>query len=66
MESSKEEYLVDAKGRPRAIVLSLKEYRKMVRLIQDIRDAEYIRRHRYNKLIPMDLIHQNLKNKNLV
>ncbi len=66
MSSIKGQYLVDAQGHPTAVVVSIKDYRKMMKLIEDIRDARYVRRHRHEKLIPMQEVHRHLKKENLV
>ena len=55
------EYVVDRKGHPKAVVLNLKEYERLLRLAQDGQDAAYIRKHRHEKLIPMEEVHRNLK-----
>ena len=66
MQPIKGQYLVDAHGRPRAVVLDLQEYRKMMKLVEDARDAIYIRRHRQEKLISMQEVHRRLKKESLV
>jgi len=35
-------YIVDSKGRRTAVVLSMDEFRAMVREIQDLRDAQFV------------------------
>ncbi len=37
--SLKEEFVVDADGKPRAVLLSIKEYKKLLRLLEDMEDA---------------------------
>ena len=60
------EYLVDSKGHPKAVVLDLKEYQRMLEMLADLQDAEYIRQHRHEKLIPMEEVHRNFKKSRLV
>ena len=66
MQPSKGQYLVDAQGRPKAVVLDLEDYKKMMKLVEDAGDAAYIRRHQHEKLISMQQVHRNLKKKALV
>ena len=66
MNIPKGQYLVDSNGRPKAVVLSLKDYKKMLRLFEDIRDASHIRRRRHEKLISMEQVHRNLTKEKLV
>lgn len=66
MSSIKGQYLVDAQGHPKAVVISIHDYRKMLKLMADLRDVRYIRRHRHEKLIPMQEVHRHLKKENLV
>ncbi len=66
MQRIRGQYLVDAQGHPKAVVLNVKDYKKMMKMIQDIRDARYIHRHRHEKLIPMQTVHRNLKKEDLV
>lgn len=66
MKPQQSQYLVDSHGRPKAVLLSLKEYKKLLELAEDARDAAYIRAHRNEKLIPMEKVHQNLEKERLV
>ena len=61
MEIKNKKFLTDAKGRQTAVVLSIKDYQKLLKLAQDVKDAAYIRHHRHEKLIPMAAVHKNLK-----
>ena len=38
------QFLVDARGKPHAVVLSLVDYHKLVRLLEDQADAKTLRR----------------------
>ena len=60
------EYLVDGRGQPKAVVLDLKEYQRMLKILTDLKDVEYIRRHQHEKLVPMEAIHRKLKKSRLV
>ena len=39
MPKSKPQYLVDEKGRKKAVLLSIKEYRELIRRLEDLEDA---------------------------
>ena len=39
MVKSKPQYLVDEKGRKKAVLLSIKEYRELIRRLEDLEDA---------------------------
>lgn len=43
---SQERYLVDKKGRPKAVVLGMAQYRKMLSAIEDLEDALDLKRAR--------------------
>ena len=66
MKRIRGEYLVDRNGNPKAVVIDLKEYRRILGLLVDARDRDYIRQHRNEKLIPMLEVHRNLKKARLV
>ena len=61
MAPIKGQYVVNAKGKTTAVLIGLKDYQKMMRLLRDIRDVKFIHKHRHEKLIPMEEIHRNLK-----
>ena len=61
MKIKSKKFLVDSKGRPTAVVLSMNDFKKLLKLAQDLKDASYIRHHLHEKLIPMKAVHQNLK-----
>ena len=60
MSDIKGQYVVDAHGHRRAVLLNLKEYKRLVKIIQDIRDVKFIHRHQNEKLIPMNEVHRRL------
>ena len=35
-------YIVDSKGRRRAVIVPVKEYERMLRELEDLRDAQYV------------------------
>ncbi len=61
MAPIKGQYVVDAQGHRKAVLLNLKDYARMLKIIQDIRDVKFIHRHQNEKLIPMHEVHSRLK-----
>ena len=55
------QYLVDRKGRRRAVQLPFSEFRRLVDFIEDLEDIAYLKAHRHDKLIPMANVHASLK-----
>jgi len=51
------QYVVDDKGRRRAVQLRLSEFRRLIELLEDLEDLAYIKAHRHDKLIPMAKVH---------
>jgi hypothetical protein len=39
-QSAREQYIVDEKGRPTAVILDIQEYRKMISLVQERLDRK--------------------------
>ncbi len=61
MAPIKGQYLVDSKGRAKAVLINLRDYRRLMKLVQDLRDVKFIHRHRHEGLIPMEVVHRALK-----
>ena len=55
------QYVVDTKGRRRAIQLPLSEFRHLIDVLEDLEDIAYLKQHRHEKLIPMTKVHAALK-----
>lgn len=55
------QYLVDSKGRRRAVQVPFKEFRQLIDLLEDVEDITYLKAHRHDKLIPMAKVHASLK-----
>lgn len=55
------QYIVDTKGRRRAVQLPFHEFRHLIDLIEDLEDLAYLKAHRHDKLIPMAKVHASLK-----
>lgn len=60
------QYIVDPRGRPQAVQLPFREFRRLVDLIEDLDDIAYLKTHRPKKLIPMEKVHASLKRAGLV
>ena len=41
-----EEYIVDEKGKRSAVILSWREYQRLLELLEDLADSQYIKEHR--------------------
>lgn len=55
------QFLVDTKGRRHAVQLPLKEFRRLIEVIEDLEDIAYIKAHRHEPLIPMAKVHASGK-----
>ncbi len=55
------QYIVDAKGRRRAVQLPFNEFRHLIDVFEDLEDLAYLKAHRYDTLIPMAKVHATLK-----
>lgn len=60
------QFIVDGRGRTRAVQLPVREYRKLVDLVEDFDDIAYLKAHRHEKLVPMAKVHASLKRAGLV
>ena len=54
-------YLVDSKGRKKAVLVDLKEYEHLLKLAEDMRDLNFIARHQQDELVAMAQVHKKLK-----
>ena len=61
MTPIKGQYVVDAQGHRKAVLLNLKDYSRLMKIIEDIRDVKFIHRHRHDKLVSMQEVHSRLK-----
>lgn len=61
MSPIKGKYLVDSQGHPKAVVINLREYKRLMRIIEDLRDVKFIHRRQNEKLIPMEEVHRRLR-----
>ncbi len=61
MSLIKGQYVVDAQGHRKAVLLNLKDYAWLMKVIEDMRDIKFIHRHQHEKLIPIQEVHNRLK-----
>jgi len=55
------QYVVDVRGRRRAIQLPLNEFKRLLDLLEDLGDLAYLKAHRRDRLLPMAKVHAPLK-----
>ena len=55
------QYVIDSRGRRRAVQVPLKEFQQLVDLLEDVEDIAYLKAHQHEKLIPMANVHAGLK-----
>ena len=51
------QYVVDTRGRRRAVQLPLNEFRRLIDVLEELEDIAYLKRHRHGKLVPMAKVH---------
>ena len=61
MSPIKGQYVVDVQGHPKAVLLNFKDYKRLMKILEDMRDVKFIHRHQHEKLIPMPEVHSRLK-----
>lgn len=54
------QFVVDHKGRRRAVQLPLSEFRRLIDLLEELEDLAYLKAHRRDRLIPMAKVHAPL------
>ena len=54
------QYVVDKRGRRRAVQLPLNEFRRLIELCEDLEDIAYLKAHRHEKLVPIQKVHAAL------
>ena len=52
------QFIVDRKGRKLAVQLPVKEFDRLIDLLEDVEDIAYLKSHRVEKLIPMEIVHR--------
>jgi len=62
----KEKYIVDENGKKKSVVLDIKEFKKIVRIVEDLSDMRHIVKHRKEKKIGLNDFIAKLKKSNLV
>jgi len=61
-----EEYIVDESGKRMAVILSIAKYQKILEALEDLADSRYIKAHRKEKSIPLDVFLKQLQEEKLV
>ncbi len=54
-------YIIDDKGRKKAVILELKEYKKLIRALEDLEDKKAFRSAVREKSVPYGTIESRLK-----
>lgn len=62
----KEKYIVDEKGEKKSVVLDIKEFKKIVRIVEDLEDLRHIIKHRKEEKISLEDFISELKKVSLV
>ncbi len=55
------QYVVDVRGRRRAVQLSVREFQRLVDLLEERDDVAYVKAHRHDRLVPMAAVHSRSK-----
>ena len=55
------QYVVDKRGRRRAVQLPLNEFRRLIELCEDLEDIAHLKSHRHEPLMPMAKVHAAVK-----
>jgi hypothetical protein len=55
------QYIVDTRGRRRAIQLPWHEFRRLAERLEDLDDVTYVKAHRQDQKIPMADVHRPTK-----
>jgi hypothetical protein len=63
MVPKKEMYLVDNKGNKKAVVLDMKDYKKLLAYIEDLEDVKYVKEHMAETTVPYDIVRKRLLRK---
>lgn len=63
MIPKKETYLVDNKGNKKAVVLDMKDYRKLLAHLEDLEDVKYVKEHMAEETVPYETVRKRLLRK---
>lgn len=61
-----EEYVVNEQGKCSAVILSIKEYHKLLEMLEDLADSQYVKAHRKEKRISFDEFAKQLEGEKVV
>jgi len=63
MIPKKELYLVDSKGNKKAVVLDMKDYKKLLAHLEDLEDVKHVKEHMAEETVPYDIVRKRLLRK---
>lgn len=58
--SKKEKYIVDSEGKKTAVVLDIKEYKKILERLEDLDDIKYVKEHLAEESVPYETVRKRL------
>lgn len=61
-----EQFIINDQGKRKGVILNMTQYRKILELLQDIEDLQYIKKHKRDKQISLDEFVSALKEEKLV
>lgn len=56
----KETYIVDKHGKKKAVIIDMKEYQKLLELLEDLEDVRYVKEHMAEESIPYETVRKRL------
>lgn len=59
----KEKYIVDSQGKKTAVVLDIKEYKKILERLEDLDDIRYVKEHLAEESVPYEAVRRRLRAK---
>jgi hypothetical protein len=61
-----ERYIIDEKGKKKSVVLDIKEFKKIMQIVEDLDDLRHITKRRKEKKISLEDFVSDLKSTHLV
>ena len=52
----KETYIVDKRGKKKAVIIDMKEYQKLLERLEDLEDIKYVKEHIAEESIPYETV----------
>lgn len=66
MKLKHEQFVIDENGKRKAIIIPITTYQKMIEVIEDLEDVNYIKRHKNDNEISLEEFMVHLKEEHLV